>query len=136
MLRVLLAQQFLTLAEQQKATAPIMVGHRLLGNTLLCMGDATEALSHLNRAWALYDPAVHRPLATRFGHDVGAATLTFRPLALWLLGYPETALVETEPCDFRCARDRPHANASFCVSCTAFTHICCREYGSGGHPSR
>ena len=64
-------------------TAPIMIGHRLLANTLLCMGDAAGGLSHLDRALALYDPAVHRPLATRFGHDVGAATLTFRPLALW-----------------------------------------------------
>jgi predicted ATPase len=33
-----LAQQFLALAEQQKATAPLMIGHRLLGMTLLCMG--------------------------------------------------------------------------------------------------
>ena len=34
-----LARQFLALAEQQKATAPIMIGHRLLGNTVLCMGE-------------------------------------------------------------------------------------------------
>lgn len=86
----------LALAEQQKATAPIMIGHRLLGTTCLLLGDAAEALSHLDRAWALYDPAVHRPLATRFGHDVGAATLIFRPLALWLLGYPKTALLEAD----------------------------------------
>ena len=33
-----LARQFLALAEQQKATAPIMIGHRLLGMTLLCHG--------------------------------------------------------------------------------------------------
>ena len=38
-----------------------MIGHRLLANTLLCMGDAAEGLSHLDRALALYDPAVHRP---------------------------------------------------------------------------
>jgi class 3 adenylate cyclase len=37
-----LARQFLALAEQQKATAPIMIGHRLLGMTLLCMGDPAE----------------------------------------------------------------------------------------------
>ena len=36
--------QFLALAEQQKATAPMMLGHRLLGNTLLCMGDFAEGL--------------------------------------------------------------------------------------------
>ena len=89
-----LATQFLTLAEQQKATAPVMIGHRLLGTTLLCLGDAAGALSNLDRAFALYDPATHGPLAMRFGHDVGAATLSFRTLALWLLGYPATALAE------------------------------------------
>jgi DNA-binding winged helix-turn-helix (wHTH) protein/energy-coupling factor transporter ATP-binding protein EcfA2 len=33
-----LARQFLALAEQQNAMAPIMIGHRLLGNTLLVHG--------------------------------------------------------------------------------------------------
>src|SRR5262245_48906419 len=90
-----LAQQFLALAERQKATAPIMVGHRLLGNTLLNLGNAAEGLSHLDRALALYDPTVHRPLAMRFGHDVGVAILSCRPLALSMLGYPDRALLET-----------------------------------------
>ena len=122
-----LARQFLALAEQQKATAPIMVGHRLLGMTLLVMGDAAEALSHLDRAWALYDPVAHRPLATRFGQDVGATTLTFRPLALWSLGYPETALGETEHA-ITAARETDHMpTLLFALSCTAFTHICCRD---------
>jgi predicted ATPase/DNA-binding winged helix-turn-helix (wHTH) protein len=122
-----LARQFLALAEQQNATAPIMIGHRLLGNTLLCMGDAAEALSHLDRAWAIYDQVAHRPLATRFGHDVGSATLTFRPLALWLLGYPKTALVEAERA-IDAARETDHIpTLLLALSCTAFTHICCRD---------
>ena len=75
-----LATQFLTLAEQQRATAPIMIGHRLLGTTLLLMGDFAEGLVHLDRAIALYDPAAHRPLATRFGQDIGAAILSFRAI--------------------------------------------------------
>ncbi len=125
-----LAQQFLALAERQKATASIMIGHRLLGNTLLCMGDAAEALSHLDSAWALYDPAVHRPLATRFGHDVGAATLIFRALALWMLGYPKTALMETDRA-IAAARETDHMpTLLFALSCTAFTHICCRDHAA------
>jgi predicted ATPase len=122
-----LARQFLALAEQQNATAPIMIGHRLLGNTLLAIGNPAEALSHLDRAWALYDSATHRPLATRFGHDVGVATLTFRPLALWLLGYPKTALEETERA-ITAARESDHIpTLLFALSCTALTHICCRD---------
>jgi predicted ATPase len=123
-----LARQFLALAEQQRAAAPIMIGHRLLGTTLLCMGDPAEALSHLDRALVLYDPAVHRPLATRFGHDVGAATLTFRPLALWLLGYPKTALVETDRA-LSAARETDHIpTLLFALACTSLTHLCRRDH--------
>ena len=125
-----LAQQFLALAEQQKATAPLMIGHRLLGMTLLCMGDAAEGRSHLDRALALYDPAQHRPLAARFGHDVRAAILSFRPLALWLLGYPKTALMETTRA-LDVARETDHVpTLLFALSCTAVTLVCCRDYAA------
>jgi predicted ATPase len=125
-----LALQFLALAEQQKVTAPIMIGHRLVANTLLCMGDAAEGLSHLDRALALYDPAVHRQLATRFGHDVGTAILTFRPLALWLLGYPETALMQTDRA-IAAAREAGHVpTLLFALTLTALTHICCRDHSA------
>jgi predicted ATPase len=125
-----LAQEFLALAEQQKATAPIMIGHRLLGNSLLCMGHAGEALSHLDYALSLYDPAVHRPLATRFGHDVGTATLTFRPLALWLLGYPEAALMQTDRA-IAAARETDHMpTLLFALTLTALTRICCRDHAA------
>jgi predicted ATPase len=125
-----LARQFLALAEQQKATAPVMIGHRLLGMTLLCIGDVGEALSHFDRAWALYDPAVHRPLATRFGHDVGATTLAFRALARWLLGYPKTALTETGRA-IAAARETNHMpTLLFALSSTGWTHMSCRDYAT------
>jgi hypothetical protein len=83
-----LARQFLTLAERQGTTAPVMIGHRLLGNSLLCVGDFAGGLAHLDRALALYDPAAHRPLATRFGQDVGVAILSFRPFPVeWIGGF-------------------------------------------------
>jgi predicted ATPase len=125
-----LATQFLTLAEREKATVPIMVGHRLLGNSLLVVGDFAEGLAHLDRALALYDPAAHRPLATRFGQDIGVAILSFRPLAQWILGYPETALAEAAR-PFSAAREMDHApTLIFALACTTFTHIFCREYAT------
>jgi predicted ATPase len=87
-----LADQFLTLAEKQRAIAPRMVAHRLMGMSLLFTGEVAGGRVHLNRALALYNPTEHRPLATRFGQDVGVAILSFRSKALWLLGYPEAAL--------------------------------------------
>ncbi len=72
-----LAAQFLALAEKQRATAPLMIGHRLMGTSLLVTGDIAEGRAHLDQAIALYDPAEHRPLATRFGQDVAVTTLSF-----------------------------------------------------------
>ena len=111
-----LAAQFLALAEKQRATVPLMIGHRLMGISLLFTGDIAEGRAHLDQAIALYDPAEHRPLATRFGQDVGVATLSYRSWALWLLGYPEAALGDMRPRAQECARDRSsrHADATLC----------------------
>jgi class 3 adenylate cyclase/predicted ATPase len=91
-----LAAQFLALAEKQRATVPIMVGHRLMGLSSLFTGDIAVARAHLDQAIALYDPAEHRPLATRFGVDSRVSILSFRSLALWSLGYPEAALTDAD----------------------------------------
>jgi predicted ATPase len=126
-----LATQFLELAAQQKATALIMIGHRLLGTTLLCLGEPAEGLRHLDQASALYEPTAHRSLTTHFGHDVGAATLSLRCLALWLLGYPETALAEINHA-INAARETAHApTLMFALGMTSFTQICCRNYAPG-----
>ncbi len=85
-----------------------MMGHRLMGLSLLHIGDIAEARAHLDRAISLYDPAEHRHLATRFGQDVGAASLSWRSMALLLLGYPEAALADTERA-LKIARDSAHS---------------------------
>jgi predicted ATPase len=73
-----------------------MMGHRIMGHSLVHTGDITEARIHYDKGIALYDPAEHRPLATRFGQDAGVAILSHRSLALWLLGYPRAALKDTD----------------------------------------
>ena len=102
------AAQFLALAEKQKATVPLMVGHRLMGTSLLLTGDIAQGRTHLDQAIALYDPAEHRPLATRFGQDDRGGNLVHRSLALWVLGYPEAALADAEQA-LRDAREISHA---------------------------
>jgi predicted ATPase len=91
-----LAAQFLALAEKQGATAPLMIGHRLMGSSLLFTGDVAEGRAQYDQAIALYDPAEHRPLATRFGQDVRVAILSYRSSALWLLGCPEAAVADAD----------------------------------------
>jgi predicted ATPase len=89
-----LAAQFLALAEKQKATIPLLIGHRLTGFSLLFTGEIAEGRTHFDRAIALYDPAEHLGLATRFGGDSRVAILCYRALALWVLGYPDAALAD------------------------------------------
>jgi predicted ATPase len=87
------ASSFLRLAEQRRATGPIMVGHRIMGS-VLHTGAFVEGRTHLDRAIALYDPAEHRALANRFGQDIRVAALSYRSWALWMLGYPNAALLD------------------------------------------
>jgi hypothetical protein len=58
-----LAAQCLALAEKQSSTSPLMLGHRLMGSSLICTGEPDKGRAHLNKAFALYDPVEHRSLA-------------------------------------------------------------------------
>ena len=125
-----LADQFLALAGKQSATGPHMIGHRLMGLSLFHTGDIAEGRAHLDRAFALYDFVEHRPLATRFGQDVGAATLCWRSLALWLLGHPQPALADTEHA-LTVAREIGHsATLMYVLNFSIWTHIQCGNYAA------
>jgi predicted ATPase len=91
-----IAAQFLALAEKQGGTVPIIMGHRAMGLSSLCAGDLAESRAHYDQAIALYDPAAHRPLVAPFVADMRVAILSYRTLALWTLGYPESALADAE----------------------------------------
>ena len=122
-----LAAQFLALAEKQGATVPLMIGHRLMGMSLLFTGDIAEGRAHYDQALALYDPAEHRPLATRFGQDIRVAILSFRSLALWLLGYPEAALADADHALKDAREIGQAATLMFALFYTAFDPYLLRE---------
>jgi predicted ATPase/class 3 adenylate cyclase len=115
-----LAAQFLALAEGQRATAPLMVGHRLMAISLLCTGDIAQGRAHCDRALALYDPAAHRSLATRFGQDGRVAILSYRgpaPVLAWL---PRGGAPGRRARAQGCSRHRPGCYSDVCAgSCFA-----------------
>jgi class 3 adenylate cyclase len=104
-----LAAQILALAEKQRASFPLVLGHLCLGASLLLTGNIAEGRAHFDQGIALYDAAEHRPLATRFGEDPRGSNLYFRSKALWLLGYPEAALEGHRPSAQGRARERPRS---------------------------
>jgi predicted ATPase len=123
-----LAAQFLARAEKQEASAPLMIGHRLMGVSLTSTGRIAQGRTHFDRALTLYDPAVHRPLATRFGQDVRVAILSYRPLTLWMLGYPDAALADAERALNEAREIRQAATLMYALVWTSFTQIFCRDY--------
>jgi class 3 adenylate cyclase/predicted ATPase len=126
-----LSAQFLSLAEKQRATASLMIGHRMRGMSLLCTGDPAEGRAHLDRAIALYDPMEHRQLATRFGQDTRVAILSFRSLAQWVLGYPKAAAADADRA-LEDAREIGHAaTLMFALAhATLFARIPCGSYAA------
>jgi class 3 adenylate cyclase/predicted ATPase len=104
-----LAAQFLALAEKKGETVPVMIGHGLMGTSLvLTATDVAQGTAHCERALALYNAAEHRALAARFGQDVRVTNLAYRSLALWVMGYPEAALADLNQA-MRYARDTGEA---------------------------
>jgi predicted ATPase len=125
-----LAAQFLALAEKQETAAPLMVGHRLMGTSLVHTGDIAEGRAHYDRAIGLYDPTAHRPLATRFGQDVGVVTLSQRSLALWSLGYPEAALADTDHALKNAREIGQGAALMYALVVAQMTRVFCGDYAT------
>ena len=123
-----LAAQFLALAEKQKATLPLMTALRIMGVSLFNTGNVVEAREHLDRAIALYDPAEHRPLATRFGQDARVAVLFYRSLTLWLLGYSDAALTDAEHAVNDAREIGQAATLLPALALTSMTQIHCGNY--------
>jgi class 3 adenylate cyclase/tetratricopeptide (TPR) repeat protein len=102
------AEQFLTLARKQTATAPLLMAYRVTGFSLFMTGELKKGLAHQDEALAIYNPADHAPLKTRFGQDARVSVLCQRSWCLWTLGYPSRALADAEEA-LHYAREISHA---------------------------
>ena len=125
-----LATRFLTLAEKHNTTAPLMIGHRIMGTTLAFTGDIVDGLAHYDQSLGLYN-AEHRSLATRFGTDSRVTILSFRALVLWLLGYSDAALADADHALKEAREIDQAATLMFALARTSYTHIFCGNYARG-----
>jgi hypothetical protein len=120
--------QFLALAKKQGTTVPLLAGHRILGNSLLVTGSIAEGRTHLDQAFALYEPTQHRPLAMRFGQEIGVATQCFRSKALWYLGFPEAALRDADQALNDAREMGQAATLMYALYFASFVPIFCGHY--------
>ena len=91
-----LAEQRLRQAERQPEGAPRMLGQYLLGLVLFFRGVLGVAVQHFAQAITAYDCRQHRHLAHLYGIDIGVTAQSHRACALWLLGYPDQALAQSQ----------------------------------------
>jgi class 3 adenylate cyclase/predicted ATPase len=124
------AAQFLALAEKRKYAIPIMVGHRLKGNSLLLTGSIVEGRAHFDQAIAGYSPLVHRDLVTRFGQDSRVSGLAYRSIALWMLGCPDAALTDADNAISDAREIGQAATLMFALQVTFVTLMLCGEYAA------
>jgi class 3 adenylate cyclase/predicted ATPase len=83
------AANFLSSAQSQPSSGPLLVAHRILAGSLIYSGDYRAALAHAETAASLYRPDEHRDSAFHYGQDIGVSALVYLSWALWHRGYPD-----------------------------------------------
>jgi predicted ATPase len=90
-----LGDTLLRLTQHADAPALALVTHFVIGGTWLALGALPAARRHLEEAVAHSTPDQHRALVFRIGQDPGVACRVHAAMTLWLLGYPDQALVHS-----------------------------------------
>jgi len=103
------AEQFLKLAGRQPRRDLRMMGHRILGITLLFCGELVAARTHLEQALELYDPRHDSALMYSYGQEPRASILAWLAVALCLLGHDDRAVQMVDEA-IAYARDIGHTN--------------------------
>jgi predicted ATPase len=83
------ATNFLSFAQSQPSSGPLLVGHGALAYSLILSGDYLAALEHAEAAASLYRPDEHRDSALHYGQDIGVSAFSVLSWALWHRGYPD-----------------------------------------------
>jgi predicted ATPase len=89
-------EQLFSLAQRAQDPVLLQQAHNVLAGALLHLGELSAARAHLQQGISLYDPQQHRALILRLGIDLGVFFLAYMVRPLWLLGYPDQALQQSQ----------------------------------------
>jgi DNA-binding winged helix-turn-helix (wHTH) protein/predicted ATPase len=87
-----IAEELLSLAEQNPMPGMAVRGHWAMEITFLHLGKFSRAMEHFEKALLLYDPERHRDDSFRYAQNPGITMRCFASWALWFLGKPDQAM--------------------------------------------
>jgi class 3 adenylate cyclase/predicted ATPase len=87
-----MASEFLARAEASTDIVPMMVAHRVMGSTLLPIGQFQQSRLHFEQSIAMSKERGQQSLYNRYMVEPQAASLLLLSWDLWILGYPEQSL--------------------------------------------
>ena len=122
-----LAERCFRLAENSKQPTLLHEAHVMLGSTLLHLGELDSSRTHLEHGIASYSRDAGRSLAFSRGTDPGVVCLARASWVLWLLGYPDSAVLRSQEA-LALAQDLSHAfSLGFALEYSAALHRWRRE---------
>jgi class 3 adenylate cyclase/predicted ATPase len=86
-----LADQLLAIAEDSDDTTARLFGFTVAGIQAFFEGHFQEAVNYVQRAFALYEPQLHSPLAVTYSLGTAGVARANAATCLWFLGYPDQA---------------------------------------------
>jgi class 3 adenylate cyclase/tetratricopeptide (TPR) repeat protein len=87
-----MANEFLSRSQALSDPVPLMVAHRVMGSTLLTIGDFKSSTNHFEEAIRLSISKGKQPLYNLYMVEPKAASLLLLSWDLWFLGYPDQSL--------------------------------------------
>jgi hypothetical protein len=90
-------EDLLRLSGQRNDSAGLVLGHLSSGRTLWLVGKFAPSQSHLEQAFALYDPISHSSLVHHTTTHPHVNSQAIFGIDLFCLGFPAQALAQSEP---------------------------------------
>jgi predicted ATPase len=87
-----MANEFLSRSQALSDPVPLLVAHRVMGSTLLTIGDFKSSANHFEEAIKLSISKGKQPLYNLYMVEPQAASLLLLSWDLWFLGYPDQSL--------------------------------------------
>ena len=122
-----LAERMFAVAARSGERTALMVGHRVLGMSLVGHGQVATARAHLEKALAHHQPDKDAPLAYVYAVDQRLSVMGYLSLALIQCGYPDQGVRVSADARSDALRLGLSNTTGFTLSLRLGAHLLCRD---------